>query len=122
MADIVADSVLIEGLSVEAVIGVYEWERTILQRLDIDLVMHWDNHRPGESDQVDDALDYGAVAELVQGWFGDNQPRLLEAAAEALAHELKKRLGIAWLRITIRKPGAVANARAVGVQIERGSE
>jgi dihydroneopterin aldolase len=117
----VTDSVLIEGLSVEAVIGVYEWERTVLQRLDIDLMMRWDNRRPGQSDRVGDALNYGAVAELVRAWFEHHQPRLLEAAAEALAGRLQEQLGITWLSITIRKPGAVANARAVGVQIERGS-
>ncbi|MHC9038000.1 dihydroneopterin aldolase, partial [Cobetia marina] len=36
------DRVLIEALAVETVIGVYDWERTIRQRLMIDLEMATD--------------------------------------------------------------------------------
>lgn len=52
------DSVLIEGLAVEAVIGVYDWEREVCQRLLVDLEMAWDNRKPAGSDDVADALDY----------------------------------------------------------------
>lgn len=115
-----ADTVLIESLAVETVIGDYEWERHILQRLEIDLEMAWDNQAPGASDNVSDALDYAAVSALVRDWFKANQPRLLEAAAESLAALIRTEFGVAWLRLTLRKPGAVPDARSVGVRIERG--
>ncbi|MEQ5837347.1 dihydroneopterin aldolase [Marinobacter sp. NFXS9] len=115
------DTVFIEGLVVETVIGDYEWERHILQRLEIDLEMTWDNRAPGVSDDVADALDYAAVSETIRQWFRDNQPRLLEAAAESLAAEIRKRHGVNWLNLCVRKPGAVPDARSVGVRIERGA-
>jgi len=37
-----------------------------------------------------------------------------------LAKALQDEFGITWLRLAIRKPGAVPTAQAVGVQIERG--
>ncbi|WP_111498153.1 dihydroneopterin aldolase [Marinobacter bohaiensis] len=114
------DTVLVEGLAVETVIGEYEWERHILQRVEIDLEMAWDNRVPGASDDVSDALDYAAVSEVVRAWFRANQPRLLEAAAEALAADIRQRFGVTWLQLTLRKPGAVPDARSVGVRIERG--
>ncbi|MGP4842820.1 dihydroneopterin aldolase [Marinobacter sp. 1Y8] len=115
------DTVFIEGLTVETVIGVYGWEREILQRLEIDLEMAWDIRVPGQSDVVDDALDYAAVSAAVTGWFEQNQPQLLECAAEAVAGLIRTQFGTSWVRLVIRKPGAVPTARAVGVRIERGT-
>ena len=61
MADASTDIVFIEGLAVETVIGVYDWERDVTQRLLVDLEMAWDNRRPGASDDVADA---GAAAKV----------------------------------------------------------
>lgn len=116
-----SDRVLIEGLAVDAVIGVYDWEREIQQRLELDLEMAWDNQVPGVSDRVEDALDYGAVTETVREWFDGNQPQLLEAAGEALAGQIRDCFGVSWLRLVIRKPGILSGVRNVGVVIERGS-
>ncbi|MEX2474277.1 dihydroneopterin aldolase [Marinobacter sp.] len=115
-----ADSVLIEGLAVEAVIGVYDWEREVTQQLLVDLDMAWDNRVPGASDNVADALDYAAVSERVTQWLRSAQPALLETAAEGLAAVIRDEFGVKWLRLTLRKPGAVPAATAVGVRIERG--
>ena len=114
------DTVFISGLAVETVIGVYDWEREITQRLVIDLEMAWDNRVPGGSDDVADALDYKAVSDEVAVFFREFQPQLLEAAAEQLAGRLLARFGIPWLRLRIGKPGAVPAASSVGVVIERG--
>ncbi|MDK9558886.1 dihydroneopterin aldolase [Marinobacter sp. M216] len=116
-----ADSVLIEGLVVETVVGVYDWERKVDQQLLVDLEMAWDNRIPGASDDVNDALDYSAVTERVVSCLQALRPQLLEHGAERLAAELQEVFGIAWLRLTLRKPGAVPAAQAVGVRIERGA-
>lgn len=115
-----ADIVFIEGLAVETVIGVYDWEREITQRLLVDLEMAWDNRVPGGSDNVADALDYAAVSERVTSCLQTLQPALLETAAEALANMLQETFGVRWLRLTLNKPGAVPSAANVGVRIERG--
>ncbi|MBZ0335769.1 dihydroneopterin aldolase [Marinobacter sp. JH2] len=115
-----ADVVLVEGLAVETVIGVYDWEREITQRLLVDLEMAWDNRVPAASDDVADALDYAAVSEKVGQCIQTLQPQLLETAAEAVAAMLQRDFGVSWLRLTINKPGAVPAATSVGVRIERG--
>jgi dihydroneopterin aldolase len=111
---------MIEGLAVEAVIGVFGWEREVSQRLLIDLELSWDNRAPGESDDLDKALDYAAVCQCVTAHLQALQPRLLETAAESLARKLQSDFAVPWLRLIIRKPGVVAQARSVGVSIERG--
>lgn len=115
------DRVLIEGLRVETVIGVYGWEREVRQKLIMDLTMAWDNRVPGASDDVGQALDYARVAEFVTDRVSQSRFQLLEALAEDLAERLLGEFAISGLRLTIRKPGAVANAAAVGVEIERGA-
>lgn len=115
-----ADTVLIEGLVVETVVGVYDWERKVTQNLVIDLEMAWDNSKPGQTDDVADALDYAAVSERVETCLQALRPKLLEHGAEVLAKTLRDEFGIGWLRLAIRKPGAVPAAQTVGVRIERG--
>lgn len=117
-----ADSVLIEGLAVETVIGVYDWERDVTQQILVDLDMAWDNRAPGQSDDVADALDYAAVSERVARCLRELKPQLLERAAEVLADLLMKEFGVGQLTLTLRKLGAVPAARSVGVRIERGSK
>lgn len=114
------DTVLIEGLTVETVIGVYDWERDILQQLQVDLEMAWDNRPAAASDDVQQALDYAAVSEYVQAFFERCQPALLETAAERLAGDLMAAFSISAIRLTLWKPGAVPAARKVGVRIQRG--
>lgn len=115
-----ADSILIEGLAVETIIGVHDWEREVSQRLLIDLEMAWDNRVPAASDEVADALDYGAVSDRVTGFLSRARPRLLETAAEGVSDLLQQEFGVRWLKLVMRKPGAVPAAVAVGVSIERG--
>lgn len=120
MTEFAADTVFIESLAVETVVGVYDWEREVTQRLLLDLEMAWNNRPAGESDDVADALDYAAVSHRVTEALQAMKPRLLERAAEELAALLQREFGVRWLRLTIRKPGAVPTARSVGVKIERG--
>ncbi|MBS3804724.1 MAG: dihydroneopterin aldolase [Oleiphilaceae bacterium] len=114
------DTVIIEGLAVEAVIGVFDWEREISQQLLVDLELAWDNRAPAESDDLGKALDYAAVCQCVAAHLQALRSRLLETAAESLAVKLQREFGVAWLRLIIRKPGVMTQARSVGVSIERG--
>lgn len=114
------DSVMIEGLAVETIIGVYDWEREVSQRLLIDLEMAWDNRVPAGSDDVVDALDYAAVSERITRYLSEARPQLLETAAEGISDLLQQEFGVRWLRLVMRKPGAVPSAISVGVSIQRG--
>ena len=46
--------------------------------------------------------------------------QLIEAMAEQVAGIVLEEFGVAWLRLRLCKPGAVAQAREVGVLLERG--
>ena len=114
------DNVFIEGLEVDTVIGVYDWEREIRQCLRLDLVCAWDNRRPAVNDDLHLALDYAALAERIQAFAAQARYQLVETFAERLAAVLMAEFQIPWLRLKITKPGAVPAAAGVGVEIERG--
>ena len=112
------DTVFIEGLQIEATIGIYDWERRIRQPLRFDIEMAFDNTRPAGSDDIADTLDYKAVSKRLIGYVGASEFGLVETLAERCAEIIRNEFGVAWLRL--RKPGAVRGADAVGVCIERG--
>ncbi len=114
------DRVLIEGLTVETVIGVYDWERSIRQRLVLDLELATDIRPAAAGDELAHTLDYAAISARIGDFATHSDFELVETFAERLAAVLREEFAIAWLRLTVRKPGAVAEASAVGVRIERG--
>lgn len=114
------DRVLIESLNVDTIIGVYEWERHIQQRLVVDLELATDIRPAAREDDLTRTLDYAAICERIAAFAAEHAFALVETFAEHLAATLRGEFGIAWLRLTVRKPGAVAAAAAVGVSIERG--
>ncbi|MGX5729298.1 dihydroneopterin aldolase [Pseudoxanthomonas beigongshangi] len=115
------DKVFIEGLQVDAVIGVYDWERHVRQALRLDLEMAFDNRRPAASDDVADTLDYDAISRRLTAFVQASGFGLVETLAERCAALLIEEFGVTWLRLRLTKPGAVANAVGVGVIIERGT-
>jgi dihydroneopterin aldolase len=115
------DTVFIEGLEVDTVIGAYDWERTIRQCLRLDLYLGWDNRPAAAGDDLSKALDYAAVSARVQVFASEAQFILVETFAERLAEVLMSEFQIPWLRLRLTKPGAVPAAiGGVGVEIERG--
>jgi 2-amino-4-hydroxy-6-hydroxymethyldihydropteridine diphosphokinase len=116
------DKVFIEGLEIEALIGVYDWERRIRQPLRFDLEMAFDNRRPAATDAIDDTLDYKAVSKRLIAFVGDSSFALVETLAEQCALLVLREFGVEQVKLKLSKPGAVRGADAVGVRIKRSRE
>ncbi|MGL0819204.1 bifunctional dihydroneopterin aldolase/7,8-dihydroneopterin epimerase [Vibrio vulnificus] len=114
------DKVFIEQLEVITTIGVYDWEQQIKQKLVLDIEMAHDNRPAGKNDDVADALDYAQVSEAVLNHIESGRFLLVERVAEEVAELIMTQFSVPWIRIRLAKPGAVPQARAVGVVIERG--
>lgn len=113
------DKVFIEQLTVITTIGVYDWEQGIKQKLVLDLEMAHNNQPAGKSDDVVDALDYAQVSQAVIEHIEGGRFLLVERVAEEVAELLMQRFAVPWVRIRLTKPGAVPQAKGVGVVIER---
>ena len=114
------DFIRIRGLKAETIVGVHDWERRQPRPVVIDLELATDAARAARSDRLADAVDYHAVAQAVGAFVGAATFQLIETLAQQIAEKLQQDFGVAWIRLELHKPGAVAGATDVSVVIERG--
>jgi len=113
------DIVFIKALEIETVIGIYDWEREIRQTVRLDIEMASNNRKAAASDEIEDALNYKAVAKRLITFVGDSNFQLVETLAERICDIILDEFGVSRVKLTLHKPGAVSGAESVGVIIER---
>ena len=114
------DIVFLQGLRIETVIGIYDWEKEIKQPVVLDLEMSADVARAAASDRIEDTLDYKAVCKRLIQFVGESRFELVETLAERCAGIIREEFGVRWVRLRLDKIGALSDAKGVGVIIERG--
>lgn len=114
------DIVFLHDLTIETIIGIYDWERKEKQSIVLDLDMAADIAAAAETDSIEDTLDYKSVAKRLIEFVGNSEFQLVETLAERSAEIVMHEFGVRWLRLRVNKKGAVRYAGDVGVIIERG--
>jgi dihydroneopterin aldolase len=119
-----SDTVSIRGLGVPAVIGVYDWERSITQALTFSVDMAVDVSSAAARDDVADAVDYSAVAAAITAVVQEGKFQLIETAATHVAARILADFPVTWVRVEVAKSiatdGPVGSYTAV-ITVERGS-
>ena len=113
------DTIFLQELKVETVIGIWDWERKIRQTVSIDLEMGADIRCTAKTDRIDDALNYKAVAKKVQQFVADSEFQLVETLAEKIAELVLQEFEVPWIQVRVSKPGAIRDAKDVGALIRR---
>ena len=113
------DAILIRDLRVEALIGIHKRERHVRQTLSLDLEIGLPGIAVFASDKVADTIDYEQVALRIGELARSGDYRLVETFAERVATLLLQDFGAPWVKLSASKIGILANARFVGVTIER---
>ena len=113
------DAIVIRDLRVEALIGIHRRERHILQTVAVDLEIGVPGSAVFESDKVADTIDYEQVALRIKALAASGHFRLVETFADRIAALLLEDLGAPWVKVSAAKLGILANAKFVGVTIER---
>ena len=113
------DRIEITDLEVTTCIGVHAWERRVRQTLLIDLELPVEIRPAAAGDDLTLTLDYSAVAARVRGFGAASERLLIETFAEDLAADLLSAFDLAWVRLSVQKPGAIADAAPVRLTIER---
>jgi len=116
------DKIFIHALKTEAIVGIFDWERQVKQAVVIDCEFSADIAKAALSDSIDDTLNYKRVAKRVLAFVEGSQFHLVETLAEHIAMLILEDFGIAWVRISLSKPGAIRSSRDVGVTLERGRD
>jgi len=113
------DRVIIEDLRIPARIGVYPHEKTREQAIAVDIEMGLATQACFRSDQVDDTIDYAAVADALRKLAVSRHFNLIEYLAEQASDIVLGRFGASWVKVRISKIGVVADAKCAAVAITR---
>jgi dihydroneopterin aldolase len=112
------DKILISAIDCVAAIGVTPEERTIRQRLSIDIEILVDSAKAARNDSLKDALDYSKVAVLVMQVCQSRDFHLIETLAELLASRILDDFPTPQVRVLVRKISPVVEPRVNYVSIE----
>lgn len=116
------DKIFLSALSVECIVGIWEWERRVKQTVIIDIEMAADIRKAAASDRIEDTIDYKRVSKRLLAFIGESQFQLVETLTERIAQLLVTEFGVSWVKVRLNKQGAIRGARDVGIQIERRAE
>ena len=116
------DRIFLRGMRFMACHGVLPHEREVPQPFEVDVEMGLDLRAAGESDDLDDTVNYAKVYRTVSSIMNGASKQLIEALAEEIAEDLLWQFSpLRWVRVTVHKPTAPIDGifSDVGVTILR---
>ena len=113
------DIVFIQGLKIDTVIGIYDWERKIRQNIVLDLEMEFDIDTASKTDDIKKALNYKDISKRIIDFVKNSQFKLIETLAEKISKIIINEFGVNKVKLTLNKGEALTGAKGVGVIIER---
>jgi dihydroneopterin aldolase len=101
--------------------GVHEHEQLNPQPFDVDVELALNLQPAGLSDDLGQTVDYGRVFDTCRQIVESTRFNLIEALAEAIAHELLADFLVDEVTVRVRKPEVQLGGplRAAGVEIRR---
>ena len=116
------DKIFLSALTTECIVGIWDWERRVKQRVVLDIEMATDIRRAATTDHIDDTLDYKKVTKRVLAFVEASEYQLVETLTENIAKIIVTEFGVSWVHVRLNKQGAIRGARDVGIDIERRTE
>jgi dihydroneopterin aldolase len=116
------DHIVLEGMVFQARHGVHDREKVTAQRFEADVELFLDLQPAGLEDDLERTLDYGRVYETVRTIVESTTFNLIEALAEAIAHELLADFpALDEVVVRVRKPEVQLGGPLdfAGVQVRR---
>ncbi|MDP7578698.1 MAG: dihydroneopterin aldolase, partial [SAR202 cluster bacterium] len=97
------DSIQLNGMSFYGYHGVSEAERELGQRFVVDLEIYRDLSLAGESDNLDDTVNYTDLYKMVKKIVEDSRHELLEGLAESIAKRVLEKFAVDSVELTVKK-------------------
>jgi 7,8-dihydroneopterin aldolase/epimerase/oxygenase len=114
------DVIFISELRLDILVGVYDWEARVPQKVQFDLELALPATGAGSSDNLADTIDYAAVVARIEQSLAGCRFGLLEKLAEHVAGLLMQEFRCTWVKVSVAKLVPLRNVRRLGVTIERG--
>jgi dihydroneopterin aldolase len=115
------DTIFISDFRLDILIGVYDWEQKVPQKVQFDLEIALPG-RKSATEKLGDTIDYAAVVSRIEASLAENRFGLLEKLAEHIAQLVMREFKAPWVKVSVTKLAALKNVKRLGVTIERGSK
>ena len=116
-----SDRIVLDGMVFHGTHGVYEEEQLHPQPFEVDVELHLNLHPAGVDDDLTKTVDYSRVFETIRQIVESTRFSLIEALAEAIAHEVLSDFEVSEVTVRVRKPQVKLSGplRSAGVEIRR---
>ena len=113
------DTLKINGIEVECVLGDLPEERTREQKILVDVSLEMDLESASASDMISDTVDYALLVGNIREALEDAKCRLLERAAGIVADVCLEDPLVERAAVTVRKFGSVPGVASAAVTLVR---
>ena len=115
-----SNKIFVKDLEIEAIIGVFDWEREVKQLIKISYEVEVDIKKAFKSDNLEDTFDYKTTSKKIIKFVEKSSFQLIEALAEKISKIIMQDERVLNLSLSVSKPGALREERQAWIQIEKG--
>lgn len=116
------DIIFLQELKIKTLVGVYPWELSTAQTIQLDLEIALPTSCACRTDRIEDALDYALIVQRINEVLAQKHFSLLEALAEDIAQVILMEFKSPWTKVSVAKLSAIRRVKKVGICIERRRE
>lgn len=113
-----ADRIIVKDMVFYGYHGVFEAERELGQRFEVDVELHLDLHSIARADDIDLTVNYVDVYTVVKELAEDQEFHLIEGLAGAIAEQLLTAYDLKKVVVRVRKPHVPIGGITGGVEVE----
>jgi len=112
------DKIRLNNVQIYAYHGLFQEEKQLGQKFQIDLEISTNLKKSCDSDNIDDSINYVDLYNIIKSCFTNHQKNLIESLAEDVAKRILNIHGVIDTKIIIRKPSVPIDAICDSVEIE----
>ena len=113
------DKIHIRALRARCILGIFPEEREKAQEIELNITLYADLRTAGQSDNIEDTIDYKSVKLRVLELLEHSSYYLVERLAQAIADMCLDTPRVEAVTVIVDKPGALRFAQSVAVEITR---
>ena len=114
-----SNKIFVNDLEIEAIIGIFDWEREVKQLIKISYEVEADINKAFKSDNIEDTFDYKSTSKKIIEFVEKSSFHLIETLAENVSKIILQDEKVLNLSLSVSKPGALRGSKEVGLTIFR---
>ena len=114
------DRIFLQQIEFKTIIGVFSWEQNAPRTIFVDVTLSLNTQTAAAQDDLTQTVDYAKVYNTIVICGQAKTYLLIETLAETIAQTLlEEHPRLQQIELTVYKPGAVPQAKTVGITITR---